>query len=42
VETMLNDGNVDALVVSTPNYIRAPQTIAALKRNTQKEKRGRQ
>lgn len=31
VEAMLNDGNVDALVVSTPNYLHAPQTIAALK-----------
>ncbi len=31
VETMLKDGGVDALVVSTPNYLHAPQTIAALK-----------
>jgi len=31
VEAMLKDGNVDALVVSTPNYLHAPQTIAALK-----------
>jgi predicted dehydrogenase len=31
VEAMLRDGNVDALVVSTPNYLHAPQTIAALK-----------
>jgi predicted dehydrogenase len=30
VEAMLADGNVDALVVSTPNYLHAPQTIAAL------------
>src|SRR5436190_4737431 len=30
VETMLKDGNVDALVVSTPNYLHTPQTIAAL------------
>jgi predicted dehydrogenase len=30
VEAMLNDGNVDALVVSTPNYLHASQTIAAL------------
>jgi predicted dehydrogenase len=30
VEAMLNDGGVDALVVSTPNYLHAPQTIAAL------------
>jgi len=31
VETMLKDDRVDALVVSTPNYLHAPQTIAALK-----------
>lgn len=31
VEAMLRDGGVDALVVSTPNYLHAPQTIAALK-----------
>jgi predicted dehydrogenase len=31
VEALLKDGNVDALVVSTPNYLHAPQTIAALK-----------
>jgi predicted dehydrogenase len=31
VEELLKDGNVDALVVSTPNYLHAPQTIAALK-----------
>jgi predicted dehydrogenase len=31
VEAMLKDGGVDALVVSTPNYLHAPQTIAALK-----------
>jgi len=30
VEEMLADGSVDALVVSTPNYLHAPQTIAAL------------
>lgn len=30
LEVMLKDGNVDALVVSTPNYLHAPQTIAAL------------
>ena len=30
VEAMLTDGDVDALVVSTPNYLHAPQTIAAL------------
>jgi predicted dehydrogenase len=30
VEAMLTDGNVDALVVSTPNYLHAPQTIPAL------------
>ncbi len=30
VEMLLKDGNVDALVVSTPNYLHAPQTIAAL------------
>jgi predicted dehydrogenase len=31
VEALLKDGKVDALVVSTPNYLHAPQTIAALK-----------
>jgi len=31
VEAMLKDGNVDALVVATPNYLHASQTIAALK-----------
>jgi predicted dehydrogenase len=31
VEGMLKTGGVDALVVSTPNYLHAPQTIAALK-----------
>lgn len=31
VEAMLKEGGVDALVVSTPNYLHAPQTIAALK-----------
>lgn len=30
VEALLRDGGVDALVVSTPNYLHAPQTIAAL------------
>ncbi|MGZ9164714.1 MAG: Gfo/Idh/MocA family protein, partial [Anaerolineales bacterium] len=30
VEAMLTDGNVDALVVSTPNYLHALQTIPAL------------
>ncbi len=30
VEAMLQDGGVDALVVSTPNYLHASQTIAAL------------
>ncbi|MEW5938202.1 MAG: Gfo/Idh/MocA family oxidoreductase [Chloroflexota bacterium] len=31
VEIMLKDGGMDALIVSTPNYLHAPQTIAALK-----------
>jgi len=31
VEAMLKSGGVDALVVGTPNYLHAPQTIAALK-----------
>lgn len=30
LEDLLKDGSVDALVVSTPNYLHAPQTIAAL------------
>ena len=30
VESMLADGDLDALVVGTPNYLHAPQTIAAL------------
>ena len=30
IEDLLKNGNVDALVVSTPNYLHAPQTIAAL------------
>lgn len=30
VEDMLRDSGIDALVVSTPNYLHAPQTIAAL------------
>ena len=31
VEALLRAGEVEALVVSTPNYLHAPQTIAALK-----------
>lgn len=31
VEQLLKAGRVDALVVSTPNFLHAPQTIAALK-----------
>ena len=30
MESMLKDGHIDALVVSTPNYLHSPQTIAAL------------
>jgi predicted dehydrogenase len=30
VEEVLMDGKVDALIVATPNYLHAPQTIAAL------------
>jgi len=30
VESLLKDGNVDALVISTPNYLHKLQTIAAL------------
>jgi len=30
VDAMLKEGGVDALVVSTPNYLHAPQTIPAL------------
>jgi predicted dehydrogenase len=30
VEQLLEEGGVDALVVGTPNYLHAPQTIAAL------------
>jgi predicted dehydrogenase len=30
LEDLLKDGGVDALVVSTPNYLHAPQTIATL------------
>ena len=31
VEELLKAGGVDALVIGTPNYIHAPQAIAALK-----------
>jgi predicted dehydrogenase len=31
VEELLRDGEVDALSVNTPNYLHAPQTIAALR-----------
>ena len=31
IEQMLGAGEVDALVIGTPNYLHAPQTIAALK-----------
>ena len=31
VDALLADGNVDALVVGTPNYLHAPQSIAALR-----------
>ena len=31
VEALLNDGKVDALIVSTPNYLHKSQTIAALR-----------
>ncbi len=30
IEDMLKDGQIDAVVVSTPNYLHSPQTIAAL------------
>lgn len=30
VASLLADGDIDALIVSTPNYLHAPQTIAAL------------
>ena len=30
LQALLKDGNVDAAVVSTPNYLHVPQTIAAL------------
>ncbi|MCY4021293.1 MAG: Gfo/Idh/MocA family oxidoreductase [Chloroflexi bacterium] len=30
VDAMLADGDVDALVISTPNYLHAPQSVAAL------------
>lgn len=31
VDALLRDGGVDALVISTPNYLHAPQAIAALR-----------
>jgi predicted dehydrogenase len=31
IESLLREGGVDALVISTPNYLHAPQTIAALR-----------
>jgi len=31
VEALLKDGGVDALVIGTPNYLHAPQAIAALR-----------
>lgn len=31
IDAMLQDGEVDAVVVGTPNYLHAPQSIAALK-----------
>jgi len=31
IEQMLNAGDVDALVIGTPNYLHAPQAVAALK-----------
>jgi len=31
MEEMLKDGGVDALVIGTPNFLHAPQTLAALK-----------
>jgi predicted dehydrogenase len=31
VEELLEDGGVDALVIGTPNYLHAPQTLAALR-----------
>src|SRR5215213_8243175 len=30
IEAMLKDGGADALIISTPNYLHAPQTIDAL------------
>jgi len=30
LEALLKDGDVDALIIGTPNYLHAPQTIAAL------------
>ena len=30
IEALLDDGGVDAVIVSTPNYLHAPQAIAAL------------
>lgn len=31
IEQLLKAGNVDALVIGTPNFLHAPQAIAALK-----------
>ena len=31
IDQILNDGGIDALVIGTPNYLHAPQAIAALK-----------
>lgn len=31
IEAMLADGDVDAVIISTPNYLHAPQTLTALK-----------
>lgn len=31
VDALLRDGGVDALVISTPNYLHAPQAVAALR-----------
>jgi predicted dehydrogenase len=35
VEALLKDKDVDALIVSTPNYLHAPETVAALKAGVQ-------